>query len=144
VSGGYGRHRQFVPRGTESPNATTDHVLGAPYAVVEDAIATQLSAIRAATTESRRSPISRMYRVLTAPGVDRPTRRLSAIQRLIVRLADDAPTTEPSCPCCGSTRIVVELRDPAEMAPETPREAYGRWLVCEACEREWPDDEGGS
>jgi hypothetical protein len=36
VSGGYGRQWQFVPRGTESPSATMDHVCGEPDA---DAVA---------------------------------------------------------------------------------------------------------
>jgi hypothetical protein len=37
LSGGYGLQSQLVPRGTESPNATIDHVRGAVDALVEEA-----------------------------------------------------------------------------------------------------------
>jgi hypothetical protein len=67
VSGGYGRQSQFVPRGTESPNATIDH--DAPDVPVEEdgferrddaeqAVVAQVSATRAKTTQpSRRLPM---------------------------------------------------------------------------------------
>jgi hypothetical protein len=38
LSGGYGRQSQLVPRGTESPNATIDHVRGAVDAPVEEVV----------------------------------------------------------------------------------------------------------
>jgi len=57
VSGGYGLQSQFVPRGTESPRATIDHVLGALDVVAaEQAVATRASPTSAArsATERRR------------------------------------------------------------------------------------------
>jgi hypothetical protein len=38
LNGGYGVQSQFVPRGTESPSATTDHVRDAEAAPVETAV----------------------------------------------------------------------------------------------------------
>jgi hypothetical protein len=47
VRGGYGVQSQLVPRGTESPSATIDHVRDAPVvvvAVVEDAVVDEVVA----------------------------------------------------------------------------------------------------
>jgi hypothetical protein len=38
LSGGYGVQSQLVPRGTESPSATIDHVRAAEEALVEAAV----------------------------------------------------------------------------------------------------------
>jgi hypothetical protein len=38
LSGGYGVQWQCVPRGTESPSATMDHVFGAPDALVGEEV----------------------------------------------------------------------------------------------------------
>lgn len=49
------------------------------------------------------------------------------------------------CPHCGSSRLVRELRDPVDSVPpeDLPPEAYGEWIVCEECGREWKEGEGG-
>jgi hypothetical protein len=47
--------------------------------------------------------------------------------------ATDSPT---SCPDCGSTDVVEVLRD----GPPDTRHAFGHWLVCQSCGREWRAD----
>jgi hypothetical protein len=52
-------------------------------------------------------------------------------------------TADPeTCPHCGSTDLAVELRDAWPKAGKLPPpQAYGRWNVCQACGREWQDDD---
>jgi hypothetical protein len=58
VSGGYGVQSQFVPRGTESPSATTDDDAEDE---VPQPVAAQPSATRAANAHTdRRAPIPRV------------------------------------------------------------------------------------
>lgn len=49
---------------------------------------------------------------------------------------------ESTCPHCGSSALLLETRDawPDKHGNLPPREAYGRWIVCASCRREWPDD----
>ena len=75
VSGGYGVQLQLVPRGTESPSATTDHdrrCVEPPAALVEEAVelfeeepehpvVTQASATMTATAHATRVSISQTY-----------------------------------------------------------------------------------
>lgn len=48
-----------------------------------------------------------------------------------------------SCPSCGSTELLHELRDPAPPtdAAIAPRETFGHWIVCRKCGHQWPADE---
>jgi len=62
LSGGYGVQSQFVPRGTESPSATTDHVRDF---VVEDE----------ADSEDRPQPAATAVST-TTPATARPRRRV--------------------------------------------------------------------
>jgi hypothetical protein len=64
LSGGYGVQSQFVPRGTESPSATTDHVRDALDVVVEDE----------ADPEDRPQPAVTVVST-TTPATARPRRR---------------------------------------------------------------------
>lgn len=50
---------------------------------------------------------------------------------------------DEACPGCGSADLAVELRDPVMPADGSlpPPRAYGAWVVCQRCGREWPDPE---
>ena len=46
-----------------------------------------------------------------------------------------------TCPHCGSTDLVHEQRDAWPTGGTIPPpQAYGHWIVCQACGREWPGD----
>jgi DNA-directed RNA polymerase subunit RPC12/RpoP len=47
------------------------------------------------------------------------------------------------CPYCGSKRVQHEQRDASadEHGNPPPPEAYGHWIVCNRCRREWPGEE---
>jgi hypothetical protein len=89
VSGGYGVQWQFVPRGTESPRATIDHVRDAPVVVGEGDVVED-----AAGEEDAVAVFARVEDVVVedVPGSpDELPHPLATLQR-----ATRPPTTKPS------------------------------------------------